>query len=272
MWKQGVSREKIYVQLEIGRKTVYRWTNQIQIKGIRKMVRDYRSSLHRRGRKGPPAETKRKIWSLREQYRHCCGEKIQCLLDEKRSVSNIYAILREKFRLRGKNKRPQSRGHVRRGTRPREAVQVDTVDLGELYAFTAIDTYTREAHVSIHTEASSKAGAQALQELGNQFGYMEHIQRDGGTEFQGEWEKVAQTLCGNIRTSARGQKNEQAFIERFNRSLREECLGKLDYCTKDLQEVQEKVQDYLRYYNSSRPHFALNFATPSSFSPMCHLF
>jgi len=271
MLKQGVSPEDIYKQLRVGRRTVYRWQRNIRRQGIRKFVRTYVASHHQRGRQGPPAEIKRKVWSLREENRHFCGEKIQCLLDEQRSVTGIYRILREKFTLRGKQKRPQSRGAVRKGQRPREVVQVDMVDFGELYAFTAIDTYTKEAHVSIQTETSSVAARNALEDLRDIFGEIEHIQKDGGKEFQGLWEQTAQAFCTEIRTSAPGQKNEQAFIERFNRSLRAECLGHWKYRKDQKREVQEQVRDFLRYYHYYRPHLALNLSTPSYFS-MCHVF
>lgn len=39
---------------------------------------------------------------------------------------------------------------------------MDTVDLGELYAYTAVDTYTREAQVVLLPGLSSQGGHEAL--------------------------------------------------------------------------------------------------------------
>jgi len=274
LWKQGVSPEKIYPELEIGRRTVYRWIRALRRKGIRKFVREYKANLHNRGCPGISVEIKKRIFELREKYRHCCGEKIRFLMQVfygiSVSVSTIYRYLREVYTLRGKQKRPETRGPVRKGKRPREAVQVDMVDLGELFAFTGIDTFTREVHVSIQTGESSREARNALLELGEIFGFITHIQRDGGTEFQGEWEEAAQALADEIRTSAPNKKNEQAFIERFNRTLRDECLGYGKYRKEQQKEVQEQADNFLNYYHNERPHLALDFATPDHFS-MCHV-
>lgn len=275
LWKQGISPERIYVELEIGRRTVYRWLRNIRRKGIRKFVCEYKANLHKRGCKGLSVEIKKRILELRKKYRHCCGEKIRYLLQVfygvTVSVTTIYQYLRKAYTLRGKKKRPQTRGPVRKGRRPREAVQVDMVDFGELYAFTAIDTFTREVHVSIQIGYSAREAKNALLELRDTLGEPEHIQRDGGTEFQGEWKEEAQALADEIRTSAPNKKNEQAFIERFNRTLRDECLGDLKYRKEQQYEVQERVNAFVYYYHSERPHIALDFLTPNEFS-MCHVF
>jgi len=265
MTRYGYSARQIAELIDRSVRTVYRWRREIRIKGIRKFRREYDKNLRNRGRSGPSEVLKTKIWQTRKEYRDCCGEKIWYLLGYPCSVSTIYRILREGFQLKGKQKRPQYRGPLRKGRYPREAVQVDAVDLGELYAFTAIDTYTREAHVSIQTSCDSRASIAALRELNEAFGFIEHLQKDGGAEFGDDWETVAYSLGAELRTSAPYQKNEQAFIERFNRSLREECLGKVKYRIEQLREVQKRADDFVRYYHYHRPHLSLNFATPSEF-------
>ncbi|MDP2624659.1 MAG: hypothetical protein Q8P27_00560 [Candidatus Peregrinibacteria bacterium] len=133
---------------------------------------------------------------MREEKRECCGQKIQYYLKrdygEYVSVSTIYRVLNLKYEL---TKRPKNikRGSALRGDKPREAIQVDTVDFGGVYAFTAIDTYTREASVILKTRLNAKSGEEALVEQLKFFGEIKGIQRDGGPEFMAEWEKFANT-------------------------------------------------------------------------------
>ncbi len=53
------------------------------------------------------------------------------------------------------------------------------------------------------------------------------------------------------------RKNEQSYIESFNRSLRKECVGWIKYRTKDLAMVEKEVRDYLNYYHTKRAIYRL---------------
>lgn len=61
------------------------------------------------------------------------------------------------------------------------------------------------------------------------------------------------------------KKNEQSYIESFNRFLRKECLGWSKYTKKDLPELEDELSDYLVYYHNKRPHMSLNMLTPNEF-------
>lgn len=154
---------------------------------------------------------------------------------------------------------------MRKGTQPREVIQTDTVDFGQLFAFTAIDTYTKEASVIIKPELTSRAGKEALQEQLQYFKHIDHIQRDGGPEFKLHWQEYATKHISSIRTARPYKKNEQAFIERFNGILRKECLGHLTYKKQDLNKIQQRVNEFLHYYHTKQPHLSLEMKTPSEF-------
>jgi IS30 family transposase len=266
----SVSPEEIPKQLGVHRATVYRWIKKIKLKGINKFVRDYREA--KKGRKQPRKTdplTKIRVFKIREEYHNCCGEKIKYILNrdykQKISLATIYKILGEKYVLRSKWKKYSKRGFVRKGAKPREVVQTDTVMLGDLFAFTAVDTFTKEASVIIKPELTSQAGKEALEEQLKQFDHIDHIQRDGGHEFKLHWQDYAQKHIPSIRTARPYKKNEQAFIERFNGILRKECLGYITYKKQDLNKVQEKVNQFLDYYHTKRPHLSLNMLTPQEF-------
>lgn len=271
----GVSPEDLPAQLQIDRATVYRWKKRLKIKGINKFIREYRAA--KRGRKQPRKTdpiTKIRIFKIREEYKNCCGEKIQYLMEKQYghtvSVSTIYRILGTRFQLRSKWKKYSKRGFVRKGEKPREVIQTDTVDLGGIFAFTAIDTYTKEASVVVKPTLTAQAGKEALKAQLTCFKRIDHIQRDGGSEFKREWQEYAQKYIPSIRTARPYKKNEQAFIERFNGILRKECVGYVKYTKKDLATVQNKINQYLDYYHHKRPHLSLNMKTPAEFA-MSHL-
>lgn len=58
---------------------------------------------------------------------------------------------------------------------------------------------------------------------------------------------------------------QNAFIERFNRTIQEECINKhLHLCKSSLREDLERViSDYLFYYNNIRIHASLQYLTPN---------
>lgn len=274
--KLGVSPEVIAIGLKIDRSTIYRWFRSIRRKGIRVFLKDYEKAKQgRRKRNTTDPIIKDKIYRIRDEYKRCCGEKIKYLLkrnyDINISVSTIYRILGEKYILRSKWKKNQKRGFVIKGSKPRESIQVDTVVLGEIYAFTAIDTYTREVSVILKDKLDSVAGEEAFVEQLRYFQQIERIQRDGGPEFKDKWEYRVRKLNINIRTSRPYKKNEQAYIERFNGILRKECVGHIHYQKKDMDKLQNYINEFIEYYHNKRPHLSLNMLTPAEFSNLCRI-
>lgn len=274
LYQSGVSPEKIPAKIGKHRATVYRWIKRIRIKGMQLFLREYKASKKGHRQRKTDAALKDRIYRIREEKRNCCGEKIQyflkCEYGDEISVSTIYRILNEKYELRKRWRGNEKRGVVLKGSKPREVVQVDTVDFGNIYAFTAIDTFTREASVILKRRLDSKSGEEALVSQLEFFGKIDGIQRDGGPEFKAQWQAKARGCISTIRTARPYRKNEQAFIERFNGILRKECLGHLKYTQKDLIHLQRKVQEFLKYYHYERPHLSLNMQTPHQFA-MSHL-
>lgn len=273
LYENNISQETIPKQLGVHRATVYRWIKGIKLKGIQKFIRDYKEAKkgRRQPRKTDPI-TKYRIYKIREDNHNCCGEKIKYFLREEYgkivSVSTIYAILNQKYQLKSKWKKYCKRGHVKKGEKPRESIQTDTVDLGNIFAFNAIDTFTKEAIVVLKSALNAKAGREALQNHLQFFKTIDHIQRDGGPEFKAEWQEYAHKHISSIRTAKPYKKNEQAFIERFNGILRKECVGYTKYQITDLPKLQQHINEYLDYYHNKRPHLSLNMQTPKQFAQL----
>lgn len=268
--RAGMRPNEVAEQIGKHRATVYRWIRKIKRLGIRAFIRKYEMAKkgRRQKRKTDPI-TKLRIYAIREQYHQCCGEKIRYWMKKKHgqivAVSTIYRILGEKYVLRSKWKKNTIRGPVPKAKQQREVIQNDTVDFGGLFAFTSVDIFTKEAQVVMKTNLDATAGAEALKEQMNYFKFSELLQRDGGPEFKALWNETARRYANRIRTARPYKKNEQSYIESFNRTLRKECLGWRKYKKSDLRTAQAKVAEFIRYYNTERPHLSLNLQSPTEF-------
>lgn len=269
LFQQKVPQLHIAKQLQIDRVTVYRWIQEIQKTGDLEVFLDCYLSA----RKGPRAKRKIdgllkiKIWRLREKY-DCCGQKIRYFLDEDYGidlgVTSIYKILKEKYKLRSKWKKNQKRGNTPKASRPQEVVQMDTVDFGNVYAFTGVDIFSKEADVFLAPRLTASYGYSFLkQAMQRRFhGFSETIQTDGGHEFKSEFKQHVLEYSQRHRVAHPYRKNEQSFIESFNRSLRKECLGWGNFKTKEIPTLTREVEQYLLYYHQKRPHISLGMRPP----------
>ncbi len=221
---------------------------------------------------------KRWVWMIREREYDCCGQKIQYFLKKEHSVHisvpKIYEILSEKYVIRPKWKKNQKRGKVPKATGPREVIQMDSMDFGGIYAFTAIDIFTREADVLLATELTANFGCAFLyQSMRRRFDHVRLIQTDGGPEFKADFIDNVYLFCDRYRISRPYRKNEQSYIESFNRTLRKECLGWNKYAVKELDECNKLVEDFLKRYHYHRPHMSLNMRPPlSEMEDDCRIF
>ena len=196
----------------------------------------------------------------------CCGQKIAYFLEReyqvRLSVPKIYEMLAEKYLIRSKWRKNQKRGAVPTASYARAVSQMDTVAFGHLFAFTGIDIYTKEAAVMLRLTLSSDDGAAFLHTaMARRFtGRIEVWQPDGGPEFKGAFARQARAYCDRHRSARPHKKNEQAYIERFKRTLRKECLGWGTYRAGDLARLIPEVETFLVRYHYHRPHLG--------FSPM----
>lgn len=267
--REGVPKAHIAQQLGKHRETIHLWICGIEQEGLLPFLDRYEKA-----KKGPRPKrqvgpvVKRWVWAIREREAGCCGQKIAYFLEREHgvhlSVPKIYEILRERYVIRAKWRKRQRRGPVPVATRPREVVQMDTIMFGELFAFTAIDIYTREADIMMAPALTAAYGCAFLERaLARRFdGWVELIQTDGGSEFKEAFAQRVLSYCQRHRIARPYKKNEQAYIESFNRTVRKECLGWLHYRREDLSECQENSEEFLYRYHHHRPHLGLGLEPP----------
>lgn len=277
--EQKVPKIHVAQQAGIGRATLYRWLSGIQKAGDLETFIDQYSAAKRGPRKKRKVDglVKLWVWELRKRHKNCCGQKIQHYLEKEKSlhlaVPTIYRILSEKYVLRTKWKKNQKRGPVPKAKKSREVVQMDTVDFGQIFAFCGIDIFTKEVDVLLRSSLTSHDGylflKQAMRRRFNS--HVELIQTDGGPEFKDEFKQHVLEYAQRHRIARPYKKNEQAYIESFNRSLRKECLGWSKYKVKDLPFLTKEVEDYLQYYHTQRAHCSLEMKTPFEKRRLSHI-
>jgi len=158
----------------------------------------------------------------------------------------------------------KARGFTPKALKPREVIQMDSVNFGQIFAFTGIDIFTREVDVYMAPQLTAQYGFKFLERsMDRIFKRTETLQTDGGSEFKDQFKQRVLTYCDRHRIARPYKKNEQAYIESFNRTLRKECLGWNKYSQEDIQKCQSRVESFLYKYHNYRPHMGLQMRTPN---------
>ncbi|WP_229368450.1 IS3 family transposase [Fibrisoma limi] len=121
-----------------------------------------------------------------------------------------------------------------------------------------IDDYNREAlAITLDTSLSSKRVIRELDQLIAWRGAPEKIRGDNGPEF------IAQTMSDwadsrniDLKFIEKGKPYQNGYMERFNRSFREEVLDA--YWFTRLKEAQVMAHAWMWIYNNERPHQSTN--------------
>lgn len=151
---------------------------------------------------------------------------------------------------------------------------MDTIDFGGLFAFTAVDIFSREADLLLRPSLTAADGLFFLKVcMKRRFegfvfeGFVQVVQTDGGSEFEREFALNVWNFCDRHRIARPYKKNGQAFIESFNRTVRNECLGWNKYTAQDAPRLIPKVEHFLHRYHFHRPHLAFDPMRPPLKNP-----
>lgn len=181
------------------------------------------------------------------------------------SLSSVYRILRDRYQL--KRKSPWKKLHYTslrpEALSPGDLVQMDTIHLmvgkkQRIYVYTLIDLYSRVAYALATNKISSGKSLLFLRKARAQLPFhISCIQTDNGPEFGSYFT----SRVGTVHRHSRIRKpNDNAHIERFNRTLQDECLNKVPV---DVAKINKALKKYLYHYNNTRAHFSLDFRSPN---------
>lgn len=183
------------------------------------------------------------------------------------------------YKLEGLNLRRKIRRHKSSTARtirdmPTQANQAWTMDFvhdqlfnGKRIRFlTVVDVYTRECLViSVGQRLTGEDVVEAMHKISEHRTYPNQIFVDNGSEFCSKrldhWAYQHQVM---LVFSRPGKPTDNAFIESFNGSFRDECLNVHWFLS--LEDAKMKVENWRQDYNLYRPHSGLNNLTPTEFS------
>ena len=137
-------------------------------------------------------------------------------------------------------------------------------------ALTVVDNFSRES-LAITVDYALKAAdvVSTMQHLQALRGTPKRIQVDNGSEFISlALDRWAYEQGVTLDFSRPGKPTDNAFIESFNGSLRDECLNVHWFLS--LSDAREKIERWRVDYNEFRPHSSLGNLTPSEFR-LAHL-
>ena len=128
--------------------------------------------------------------------------------------------------------------------------------------FNVVDDFNRELlHIEVDTSITSARLVRIFEQLQRDHGLPQVLRTDNGPEFLGEsfvqWAKAHGMAIQYIQP---GKPNQNAYIERFNRTFREEVLDQHLWASID--DVREAAWWWMLEYNEERPHDSLGDMTP----------
>ena len=137
---------------------------------------------------------------------------------------------------------------------------VDGVPNDRLYVYTLLDVCSRWSYalpverINTHNSLSFVKKAQIISPFA-----FNTLQSDHGAEFS-RWFTLRINEGGLAHRHSRVRTpSDNGHLERFNRTLQEECLNRVP---RSLRSWQKEIPEYLRHYNHERPHMALNMKSP----------
>lgn len=151
---------------------------------------------------------------------------------------------------------------------PGDLVQMDTIHYmkssGErFYLYCLIDLYSRLAYVEYHPKLSQRNSFEVIHRAQKYLKFnFKMVQTDHGPEFKDGLTYMLSTSSIKLRHSRVRKPNDNAHIERFNRTIQEECFNNT---LPNQKTIKKQLKFYLEYYNKERLHLSLNLLTPTEF-------
>lgn len=189
------------------------------------------------------------------------------------SLSSVHRILRRYHHYDGARKNRVRPDNPKRPvpTYPGELVQTDTIHYicpltkRRRYVYTVIDLYSRMTYAEMHDHIRPGIAADVIMRAQAYVGFAFHIvQADNGPEYSRYFEQRLRSVGIQVRHSRLGRPNDNAHIERYNRTIQEECLGSRISSSVATAGLQRKIDQYTKFYNTERVHLGIQLQIPVS--------
>ncbi len=264
---QGWSVRKVARYIGVHPGTVSKWRERDCCYGLRPIPT--LSSCPNYFPQALPEDIVRAIVKQRKKRNRCAEVIHQELLNQGTlvSLSSIKRTLERQGLI--KKRSPWKRWHFTlprpEVVKPGDLVQIDTVHLGpanlsRLYVYALIDVFSRWAHAKVSLRINTHKSLYFVKEAvgSSPFSFL-MLQSDHGPEFSGWFTEQVGVLGLSHRHSRVRKPSDNGYVERFNRTLQEECLKNIPQTFKA---YQKAIPEYLHYYNNERLHLGLQLKAP----------
>lgn len=265
--EEGWSSREVARHTGYNQSTIVRWVDTLRRNDFRHGIptRSCRPISHP---KELPREMVKAIIEYRLKYNRCAEVVHHFLVRDglKVSLSSVKRTLKRQGLTRySKWKKWHQYDERPKAEKPGILVEIDTIVDGpwedRLYVYTLLDVCSRWSFampvMRIGTHASWKFIQAAREAMPFE---LKLIQSDHGSEFSKWLTKRLHADDINHRHSRVRMPTDNAHVERFNRTIQEECLYRVP---KTISSYRKAIPEYLHYYNTERPHMSLNMQTPS---------
>jgi len=144
-------------------------------------------------------------------------------------------------------------------------LQCDTIHIllpegSRLYVYTLIDLFSRWAYAEVVPKIGAEPSVKFIKRAKSKASFtFDMIHTDNGSEFSRWFTHGCLRFGIKHRHGRVRQSNDQAHVERFNRTIQEECL---DRTARTIKHFRKALAEYLPYYNNERTHMGIDYQTP----------
>ena len=266
----------------ISSRTFYKWRNRFNPRDLTSL--EDRSRKPHRLRSSPiPKATVDHVIALRKKFPAWSKYKLAVLLKQSHRISlspstigriikhhNLFLPKARKKYLRRLNRKRQRAPQTLYKAAPGSLLQFDTKHLrfsdgSKAFQFTAADTCTRLRVLRAYSTASSKAAERFLTEVRNAFPFsLQNLNTDNGPEFLGFFEKACADSLPHFFSAPHCPKHN-GLLERSHKTDDDEFYHLLEEEPQSVAELDRKLREWERIYNTVRPHAALGYLTPQAY-------
>jgi hypothetical protein len=225
------------------------------------------------------------IKGMRRDYGNVGKDIIKPFLDEyakdlgipsvgKTTIAKIIRRRGFTFEKRVKYKKKTRYSKLRTRKSPRVTkpgfIQMDSiivyVNLKRHAFMSVIDIYTKYALVEKVNSPSSFNARRVFARFRKENPINIHtVQTDNGSEFLAYFHKYLEEQGITHKFIYPRLVKVNSIVERFNRTVQEECIKRSDELYYDTNAFEKKLVKYLYWYNYKRPHYALGYMSPMQF-------
>ena len=149
---------------------------------------------------------------------------------------------------------------------PGSLVQIDTivkfVHGMRRYIITAVDIHTKYAYAKSYKSHVSLSAKYFFQDLEKVFPYqIKAVQTDNGSEFHKYFREYLEKQEVIHYFNYKGKPTKNGHVERFNRTIQEEFVDWNEILLEDPEIFNDKLVEWLLWYNTERYHWGLNLET-----------